>query len=182
MLTTFNVLSPFAYTIDAESFADAAKRFVSLQRRLDITKLILADRFKTMKADIAYTQRNGEWVAGINLSPTVYPSYPGYPAVVTTNPNTPYPVGVASTMLSPLGLPDPLRPSALVKTTSQGQQVFPVTQNNIGVAGVNATPVTTIGVNPLGLGYTPTLAHGPYGPSYGPSMFSELGLNKKSKE
>ena len=45
MLTTFNIISPFAYTIDADSFADAAKRFVTLQRRLDITKLILATLF-----------------------------------------------------------------------------------------------------------------------------------------
>ena len=48
----FNVLSPLAVSIDANTFSDAAKRFVEMQRNLDITRLILADRFKnTMRAE-----------------------------------------------------------------------------------------------------------------------------------
>ena len=56
----FNVLSPFAYTIDADTFAVAAKDFVERQRNLDITRIILADRFNNaMRADVAYTVRDG---------------------------------------------------------------------------------------------------------------------------
>ena len=62
----FNVLSPLAVGIDANTFSDAAKRFVEMQRNLDITRIILADRFNNaMRADVAYTVRDGNVVAGI---------------------------------------------------------------------------------------------------------------------
>ena len=57
----FNVLSPFAVSIDADKFSSAAKKFVEMQRSLDITRLILADRFNnTMKADVVYTKNKDD--------------------------------------------------------------------------------------------------------------------------
>ena len=145
----FNILSPLAVGIDADTFSEAAKRFVTMQRNLDITKIILADRFKnTMKADVAYTFRNDNVVAGISLTPTIYPSSV-YPAMS-------YPM--ASSIVSPVNtLGMPLQPAGFVKTTSDGQQVFPVNKNNIAVGGVNAN---VLGVGGVGVGFAPTLAHG----------------------
>ena len=103
----FNVLSPFAVNgafvgIDATSFKDAAKRFVTLQRNLDINKLILADRFNNaMKADIAYTIKDGNVVAGISLTPTIYSRTP-YPAFAT-NPNIPTGYGILGLVVANAG-------------------------------------------------------------------------------
>tara|TARA_B100001121_G_C18700175_1_gene627157 strand:+ start:11741 stop:12220 length:480 start_codon:yes stop_codon:yes gene_type:complete len=144
----FNVLSPLAVGIDANTFSDAAKRFVEMQRNLDITRIILADRFNNaMRADVAYTIRDGNVVAGISLMPTIYPRTP-YPAVVTTNPNMPYPVGAGL-----VGTVSPFQPAGLIKTTSDGQQVLPINNNNVAVGGVN------MGLG-VGMGFSPTLAHG----------------------
>ena len=151
----FNVLSPLAVGIDANTFSDAAKRFVEMQRNLDITRIILADRFNNaMRADVAYTVRNGNVVAGISLMPTIYPRGP-YPAVATTSPHMPYPVGAGLvgtvSPVNPLGVP--IQPAGLIKTTSNGQQVLPVNNNNLAVGGVN------MGVG-VGVGFAPSIAHG----------------------
>jgi hypothetical protein len=177
----FNVLSPLAVGIDANTFSDAAKRFVEMQRNLDITRIILADRFNNaMRADVAYRVRDGNVVAGINLTPTIYPTMPyqtmPYPAVATTSPYMPYPVGAgvvdSVTPMNSLGMP--MQPAGLIKTTSEGQQVFPVKDGNLAVGGVNAN-LMGVGVNPLGVGfgYAPTMAHG---------IMTPMGLNKKSKQ
>ena len=160
----YNVLSPYAVSIDANTFSEAAKNFVKMQRNLDITRIILADRFKnTMRADIGYSIRDGDLIAGISLTPTIYPRTP-YPAVVTNSRTMPYPVGVAGMGVAGIGL----QPTGLIKTTSDGQQVLPIKDGSLGVGGINAN---AIAVNPLGLGYAPTLAH------YPPTFF-----NKKQKE
>ena len=161
----FNVLSPLAVGIDANTFSDAAKRFVEMQRNLDITRIILADRFNNaMRADVGYTVRDGNVVAGISLMPTIYPRTP-YPAVVTNNPGMPYPVGAglvgAVSPVNPLGMP--VQPAGLIRNTSDGQQVLPIGNNNLAVGGLNVG---------IGMGYAPTYAHG-YNIPYN---------NKKSKE
>lgn len=122
--------------IDAESFTEAAKRFVELQRNLDITNLILADRFdKAWGANIAYSMRGNDIVAGITLSPTDYRN-------ISSN-ISPYRVG--SSLFRPVspvnsfGLP--VQPAGIVRNTSDGQQVLPVTKNNIAVGGVNMSYV-----------------------------------------
>ena len=168
----FNVLSPLAVGIDANTFSDAAKRFVEMQRNLDITRIILADRFNNaMRADVAYTIRDGNVVAGISLMPTIYPRGP-YPAVATTSPNMAYPVGAglvgAVSPVNALGMP--VQPAGLIRTTDDGQQVLPVNKDNLAVGGVNMG--VGVGVNPLGLGYAPSMAHG---------YITPTGLNKKSK-
>lgn len=172
----FNVLSPLAVGIDANTFSDAAKRFVEMQRNLDITRIILADRFNNaMRADVAYRVRDGNVVAGISLTPTVYPTMP-YPAVATTSPYMPYPVGAglvgSVNPMNSLGMP--IKPAGLIKTTAEGQQVLPVKDGNLAVGGVNAN-LMGVGVNPLGVGfgYAPTMAHG---------IMTPTGLNKKSKQ
>lgn len=159
----FNVLSPFAVPIDANTFSDAAKRFVEMQRNLDITRIILADRYKNaMRADIAYTMRDGNVVAGISLTPTIYPRTP-YPV-------GPYPVGAgvvgAVSPVNSFGMP--IQPAGLIKTTSDGQQVLPIKDGNVAVGGVN------MGLG-IGAGYFPTMAHGFGG-------YMTTGLNKKEKK
>ena len=108
-----------------------------MQRNLDITRIILADRFNNaMRADVAYTVRDGNVVAGISLMPTIYPRGL-YPAVATTSPNMGYPVGAglvgAVSPVNALGMP--VQPAGLIRTTD-GQQVLRK-QNNIAVGGVN---------------------------------------------
>lgn len=159
----YNVLSPLVVGIDADTFSEAAKKFVTMQRNLDITRLILADRFNNaMRADVAYRVKDGNVVAGISIMPTVYPSANmAYPAVATTSPTMPYPaVGMVG------------RPAAFTQTTSDGQQVFPI-NNNVAVGGVDAN----IGI---GMGYAPTLAHG-YAPGYAPGYFANIN-NKNLKK
>lgn len=156
----FNILSPVLpiQPIDADTFSEAAKKFVEMKKNLDITRLILSDRFKnTMRADIAYNIRDNDLVAGISLRPSIYPSMPYNVNPHVVNPHVVNPYGLGSNLVgavshvNSLGLP--VQPVGLVRNTSDGQQVFPVNKNNIAVGGVN-----------MGLGFSPTMAHGfPYG-------------------
>ena len=133
----FNVLSPVVTTVDADTFASAAKKFVTMQRSLDITKLIMADRFKNaVRADVVYTVKDGEVVAGISLSPTKYPVYPTI-QVSTSGQKLPS-VGPPFPLINaPIG--GPFSVPAVSASTRSGQQVFPV--SNVAVGGINASAV-----------------------------------------
>jgi hypothetical protein len=135
----FNVLSPFALTIDADSFKDAAKKFVVMQKNLDITRLILADRFNSkMQANVVYTLDNGNYKAKIGLFPTTLSSLPAV-GVVSNNPNAAYPV-VGAPLIG-------IKPAGFTRTNNDGnRQVFPINNNNITAAGVNAGLVGVGGV------------------------------------
>ena len=163
----FNVLSPFAYTIDADTFAVAAKDFVERQRNLDITRIILADRFKnTMRADIAYKYDNGNIVAGISLAPTVYPTYP-YGVGVSPVGVGVSPMGVSSVGVSPVGV----SPAGMLHQTADGTQLLPV-NNNVAAVGVQGSIASPVGM------IAPAVAHGV---GYPGAMFTQQGLNKKQK-
>ena len=139
----FDVLSPFAYTIDADTFAVAAKDFVQRQRNLDITRIILADRFKnTYRADIAYKYDNGNIVAGISLAPTVYPTYPYGMGVA--------PMGVAPMGVSPMGV----SPAGMLHQTADGTQLLPINNNNVAAVGVQGSIASPVGM------IAPAVAHG----------------------
>jgi hypothetical protein len=135
----FNVLSPIAFTIDAESFKDAAKKFVVMQKNLDITRLILADRFNSrMQANVVYTLDNGNYKAKIGLFPTTLTSLPAV-GVVSNNPNTAYPV-IGTPLIG-------VKPAGFTRTNYDGdRQVFPITNNNIAAVGVNAGLIGVGGV------------------------------------
>lgn len=146
----FQVLSPFTMSVNADSFKDAIKQVVVNQRNLDITRLIMADRFNNrMHADIAYTLKDGKYVAGISLTPTTFTNIYNMmtPAVVTNNKNTPYPL---SPMLNVL------RPAVLTKDTTDGRQVFPLNNNNLAVGGIKAPVVGMAGLVPASPMFSPT--------------------------
>jgi hypothetical protein len=132
----FNVLSPIALTIDAESFKDAAKKFVVMQKNLDITKLILADRFNSrMQANVVYTLDNGNYKAKIGLFPTTLSSV----GFVSNDPNAQYPV-VGSPLIG-------VQPAGITRMDNNGnRQVFPITNNNVAAVGVNAGMVGVGGI------------------------------------
>lgn len=132
--------------IDAESFTEAAKRFVELQRNLDITNLILADRFgKAWGANITYNIRDNDMVAGITLFPKDYQEISPYISSHRVGSSLFRPVSPVNSF----GIP--VQPAGIVRNTSDGQQVLPVTKNNIAVGGVNMSYVPT-GIN---MSYTP---------------------------
>lgn len=135
----FNVLSPVALTIDADSFKDAAKKFVVMQKNLDITRLILADRFNSrMQANVVYTLEDGNYKAKIGLFPTTLTSLPAV-GVVSNNPNATYPV-VAGPLVG-------VKPAGFTRTNADGdRQVFPITNNNVAAVGVNAGLVGVGGI------------------------------------
>ena len=165
-LYSYNVLYPFAATIDSDTFDNAIKNFVTMHRNLNITRLIMADRFKnTMRADIAYRIKDNDLYAGISVTPTVYPSF---------RPTSPNRFGGPTQLL---GLPskpgDPLQPYG-IRNTSDGQQVFPISKDNVAIGGIKGNFAYGIGGMPI----YPSLAHQritPY-PGY---FFNKKNAQKK---
>lgn len=65
----FQVLSPFVYTIDADSIYEAIKNIVKIKRHMNINQLIITDRIRNMKATMKYYKHDGRNKVGINVYP-----------------------------------------------------------------------------------------------------------------
>jgi hypothetical protein len=70
----YQVVSPFVYEIDGDSFKDAVKNFVKLHHNMSLANVIITDQYRTkyMKADLNYYSEGSRNKVGINLMPTVW--------------------------------------------------------------------------------------------------------------
>lgn len=65
----YQILQPFAYTIDANSFHEAIKNFVKINKAISINSMIITDQQKHMKANMNYYKHDGRNKVGINMFP-----------------------------------------------------------------------------------------------------------------
>jgi hypothetical protein len=84
-----------------DSFKDALKEFVKLNRHMNITNMIIRDQAKHYQANIRYYQEDTRNKVGIDVYPT---SFPFLPPIVTNN----HPFNVFPS--SPFGPLSPLSP------------------------------------------------------------------------
>ena len=89
----YQVLSPFATTINGDSFKEAIKNFIKLNHNLNITDMIIKDQTQHMKANLNYYKQDGRNKVGIDMYPigNNYPLVPMMPTqVVVNDPYNPY--------------------------------------------------------------------------------------------
>jgi|UniRef100_A0A6C0ED92 hypothetical protein len=92
----YQVLSPFASTVNADSFKEAIKNFVKLNHNLNINDLIIKDQSRHMTAKINYYKKDGRNKVGINMYPINNYSLP-----INSNTYIPTNVIMNQAMISP---------------------------------------------------------------------------------
>jgi hypothetical protein len=68
----YNILSPVAYAIDANSFKDAIKNYIILNYEMKINNLIITDQTNHMDARIKYYENDIRNRVGIDMYPLGY--------------------------------------------------------------------------------------------------------------
>lgn len=72
-MSFFNVVYPYAMTINADSFKDAIKQYVKLNYDMNIQSLIITDQMRYMKANLNYYKNSGKNKVAISMYPTIWP-------------------------------------------------------------------------------------------------------------
>jgi hypothetical protein len=65
----FTISFPLEDTIDSDSFKDAIKKYININRNIKINQMIIADQSNRMRANIRYYTENGRDKVGINMFP-----------------------------------------------------------------------------------------------------------------
>ena len=112
---SYQVLSPFASTIYGDSFNEAIKNYIKLNRQLNITEMIVKDQMQHYQAKMNYYKENNRNKVGINILPVSYDFvnnilFPNRPIVDFSNDTSYVPSQyVESPMMFPLS-PIPMSP------------------------------------------------------------------------
>ena len=69
---SFQIVSPIAMGINAESFKDAVKNFAKNYYNMNITQLIITDQYRYMRANLNYYKKSGKNRVGITMVPTTW--------------------------------------------------------------------------------------------------------------
>jgi hypothetical protein len=68
----YQIISPMAYSLNADSFKEAIKNYINFNREMNITQLIIKDQYNHMEARINYYKHDGRNKVGINMYPINY--------------------------------------------------------------------------------------------------------------
>ena len=82
----FSIVYPYPSLIDADSFKEAIKRYVKINRAININQMIITDKMNHVNADLNYYKQNNVDKVGI----TMYPISSNY--MITSNTNGRIPV------------------------------------------------------------------------------------------
>jgi hypothetical protein len=92
----YQIISPFAYTINAETYKEAIKNFINFNREMNINKIIITDQTNHMEARLNYYKYDGRNKVGINMFPINY--------------GMPPPLVVNDTYIPPMNFYPPMSP------------------------------------------------------------------------
>ena len=146
----FQVVWPLVQRVDGDSFKQAVKNFVKMNRKLNIEKIIITDQMRHMQATFDYFKHDIRNRVGINIfkpDPLFLRSV-GIAPLVVSNPLVPASNLVVRSRNNTTSLVSPtlLRPSS-------GLRVGNMVVNNRGVVAPVAPAVVTSPVAPV---FTPT--------------------------
>ena len=65
----YQVISPFPYTVHADSYKEAIKNFINFNREMNINSLIITDQTNHMDARLKYYKHDGRNKVGIDMYP-----------------------------------------------------------------------------------------------------------------
>ena len=70
----FQVVYPYAMTVDANSFKDAVKQYAKYNYNMNINSMIITDQYKqAMKARLNYYKEGPKNKVQISMQPTIWP-------------------------------------------------------------------------------------------------------------
>ena len=148
----FQILYPFPMTIDADSFKDAAKKFVKMNHNLNIANLIMADRLNHLrKVNIRRFVQGGKHKASL----TILPFHQPLVGFSSKDPDTKYPAPL-------IALPDTFGKTYLAPTVKDNtflheprilRQVVPHIPQPVAVG----MPVGGLYLNTVGMGPIPNI-------------------------
>ena len=83
----FKIVFPVVSTVFSDSFKDAIKQYIEINRSMNINQMIIHDQMNRMQANIRYYNQDGRSKMGINMFP-VSPSMaiPIIPIIVNIPP------------------------------------------------------------------------------------------------
>ncbi len=146
----YQILYPFPMMIDAESFKDAAKKFVKMNHNLNIANLVIADRMNHLRrVNIKRFIKDGRSKVGLSIFPFHTPLL-GYSS---SDPDARYPAPLIT-------LPDSFSRTYLAPTVRDNTYLHgPGLLRPIVPQGTYPTafglPVGSLNVNTVGMGPVP---------------------------
>lgn len=69
MSLSFNIVYPINDVIFGDSFKEAIKNYIKLNRNMQITQMIIKDQSQQVRANLRYYSENGRDKVGINMFP-----------------------------------------------------------------------------------------------------------------
>ena len=149
----YQILYPFPMTIDAESFKDAAKNFVKMNRSLNIANLIIADRMNHLrKVNITRFVKDGKSKIGLSIFPYHTP-LAGYSS---SDPDARYPAMVPFPGYFPGSYPRSyLAPTVRDNTYLHGPGLLRPIVPQSSYPTSFGVPVGSLNVNTVGMGPVP---------------------------
>ena len=78
----FSIVYPYTSMIDADSFKEAIKQYVKINRNININQMILTDRMNHVNAELNYYRQNNVDKVGINMYP-ISSNYNIYPNIMS---------------------------------------------------------------------------------------------------
>jgi hypothetical protein len=170
-MNIYQIVSPFTATIYGDSFKEAVKRYIKLNRNININHMIVSDQNSHMRANIRYFNQDGRNKVGINMYP-VDPLVGMAPVAVVRNKseekylpqNVVQPIAVPVAM--PVGMPmvstTLTSPNSAVPITQQSlspifiPQIKNIVADVVAKATGNTTPNTNTDINVSDILVTPT--------------------------
>ena len=78
----YSIVYPYPTLMDAESFKEAIKEYVKINRNFNINQMIITDKMSHVNAELNYYRKNNVDKVGINMYPispnyTIYPNFYG---------------------------------------------------------------------------------------------------------
>lgn len=81
----YQIVSPFTADIYGDSFKEAVKNYLKMNRNINVSSMIITDQMNHMQAYMKYYQQDGRNRVGINMYPIANPFLNSPPVVVVKN-------------------------------------------------------------------------------------------------
>jgi hypothetical protein len=151
MSTLYNIVSPVYADIYGDSFKDAVKRFIRLNRALAINDLIIKDQNNHMYAKIKYLENDIRNRVGINI-------YPTNPIMITKKDGSIVPASIIPSVAPVFPL---MNPPTLVGNSGLTMSPVPVVTEDKLDLDENGNPKKKLGLEYAQFGY-PGIPPQPY--------------------
>jgi hypothetical protein len=115
----YQIVSPFTDTIYGDSFKEAIKNYIKVNRNVNVSQMIVTDQTNHIQAYMKYYQQDGRNRVGINMYPISNPFLNTPPVVIVKNEKEEryIPQNIVQTPVIQSIVPAPFLPVASMKSS-----------------------------------------------------------------